>query len=124
MIPPKELRERRQWLNWTNDNGNKIPKQVNGQYGKSNDPTTWASYQSVKRVAGKFSGIAFVISDEDDFCGIDLDNCLDENGKMLDWAIPFIAKFSPVGYGEVSPSSLSGAKNKRGHDVSMLLTPT
>ena len=104
MIPPKELRERRQWLNWTDDNGNKIPKQVNGQYGKSNDSKTWATYQSVKRVAGKFSGIAFVISDEDDFCGIDLDNCLDENGKMLDWAIPFIAKFSPVGYGEVSPS--------------------
>jgi len=104
MKPPKSLRERKQWLNWKNVNGNKIPMAKDGSPGKSNDPSTWSTYQSAVRVANKFDGIAFVFSEDDPFCGIDLDNCLGEDGNLLEWAIPFVTKFSEVAYGEISPS--------------------
>ena len=104
MIPPKCLRECAQWLNWKNINDNKIPCTKSGAPGKSNDPSTWSTYQSAVRVRSKFSGIAFVFSDDDPYCGIDLDNCLDENGNLLDWARPFVERFTPCSYGEISPS--------------------
>ena len=88
MKAPKCLRERAQWLNWKLVNGNKIPVTKTGAPGKSNDPATWSTYQSAVRVKSKFSGIAFVFSEEDPFCGVDLDNCLDEDQNLLDWAKP------------------------------------
>ena len=104
MKAPKCLRERAQWLNWKLVNGNKIPVTKTGAPGKSNDPATWSTYQSAVRVKSKFSGIAFVFSEEDPFCGVDLDNCLDEDQNLLDWAKPFFEKLSGCAYCEVSPS--------------------
>jgi len=104
MIPPRELRDCKQWLNWRNEDGAKIPRTADGGYGKSNDSSTWSTYKVAAKVAGKFSGIAFVFTADDPYCGIDLDNCLDEKGNLLPWAIPFIDKFSNCGFGEISPS--------------------
>jgi hypothetical protein len=68
---PKELTERRQWITWRlGPKGEKLPN------GKSNDPSTWCSYDEVK----DFDKIAFVFSEGDPFVGIDLDDCISEDG--------------------------------------------
>lgn len=69
---PKELTDRKQWLTWRLDQDRKIP------IGKSNDSTTWHSYDEIKG----FDKIAFVFSSEDPYVGIDLDDCFDENGEL------------------------------------------
>jgi len=69
---PKSMTERRQWITWTlTSDGKKIPN------GKSNDPSTWTDYESIKDE----SRIAYVFHESDPFVGIDLDNCIDENGR-------------------------------------------
>ena len=45
-----------------------------------------------------------MFSADDPYCGIDLDNCLDAQGKLKAWAKPIVDKLKPVAYGEVSPS--------------------
>jgi primase-polymerase (primpol)-like protein len=100
---PAELRKLPHWLLWQDEDGNKIPRTKDGDYGRSNDPGTWTTYQTAVRVRRNFTGIAFVFSADDPYCGVDLDQCLDENGMLLEWAIPFVTRFSAVGYGEISP---------------------
>ena len=48
--------------------------------------------------------IGFVFDKADPYCGIDLDNCLDENAQVKNWAKTIVNKLKPVAYGEVSPS--------------------
>lgn len=85
----------------------KIPYQTNGQKAKSNDPSTWADYQTACREYGKrseYTGIGFVFSENDNYTGIDLDDCLDENQKIKPWATEIVERLKAVSYGEVSPS--------------------
>jgi replicative DNA helicase len=91
---PVELTSLPQWMTWHyNAEGQKIPS------GKSNDPATWKPYSVVADREKK----AFVISSTDEFCGIDLDDCLDD-GVLADWAKPIVEMFRGVAYGEISPS--------------------
>lgn len=91
---PKELTELSQWMTWSyNEDGQKIPS------GKSNDPDTWKPFEIVQDRSRK----AFVFSATDPYCGIDLDDCLDDN-CLLDWAVPIIEKFRGIAYAEISPS--------------------
>ena len=45
-----------------------------------------------------------MFSTDDPYCGIDLDDCLDAQGEMKDWAKPIVDRIKGVGYGERSPS--------------------
>jgi hypothetical protein len=54
-----------------------------------------------------FTGLAFELGDP--YCGVDLDNCLDESGELRQWAWPIVSKFDGVAYAEISPSG-SGIK--------------
>ncbi len=99
---PKELKELRQWHVWRLDGERKTPLQIDGTPAKSNDPDTWTDYESAVSVAGFFSGLEFEITEP--YTGIDLDNCIDENGSIRAWAIPVIGRFDGVSYMEVSPS--------------------
>lgn len=91
---PTELTNLPQWMTWSySAEGQKIPA------GKSNDPATWKPFSVVADLSKK----AFVFSESDPFCGIDLDDCIDE-GVLSDWAIPIIERFRGVAYGEISPS--------------------
>lgn len=93
---PKELTERKQWITWRlGPNGEKLPN------GKSNDPSTWCSYDEIK----DFDKIAFVFSEDDPFVGIDLDDCIDESGVYNDVSGDAFATFYSKAYCE---RSLSG----------------
>ena len=106
---PAELKARRQWVCWrkeTTRDGKptKIPYQVNRRTAQSNQADTWDEYQTVCDHLDNFSGIGFVFSGDDPYCGIDLDDCLDAQGKLKDWAKPIVDRIKGVGYGERSPS--------------------
>ena len=111
---PDELKLLPQWVCWRyvikrkGEKPSKIPFQINGDYAKTNAPTTWTDYETVCNHRGEFDGIGFVFSDTDPLTGIDLDNCI-MNGEIKKWAIPIIEAFKPVSYMEISPSK-SGLK--------------
>ena len=102
-----EIKARDQWVVWKNETRNgkptKVPYQVNGNKAQANQPNTWTDYQTVINHRKRFSGIGFVFSEADPYCGIDLDNCLDD-GSLKDWAKPIVDRLKPVSYAEVSPS--------------------
>ena len=108
---PNELKTLRQWVLWKSEvrNGKttKVPYQINGKHAKSNDALTWTDYTSACRTyvanQNKWNGISFVFTQTDPFCGVDLDDCL-ENQQLKNWAVPIIEKLKSISYGEVSPS--------------------
>jgi putative DNA primase/helicase len=99
---PEELQQLRQWHVWRQTEETKIPLQINGSAAKSNDPNTWTDFATAAEASQFFSGLAFEISEP--YCGIDLDNCFDENGKLRSWAWPILSRFDGCGYAEISPS--------------------
>ena len=127
---PEELRALPQWVGWKfkklkgAPKPTKIPVNVRtGGAGKSDDPSTWCNFQTA--VEGykkrKLSGIGFVFCEDDPYCGIDLDDCV-ENGKFVNGAEKVVAGFNS--YSEISPSGtgvkiiikgvLSGDRNRKG----------
>ena len=113
---PEQLKALRQWVMWVyktrEGKTTKVPRQVNGdKNAKSNDPQTWSTFASVVKHEHKrkgrhriFAGISFAFSSRDPYCGIDLDDCIDDNGNIKPWAQPIVDKLKTVSYGEVSPS--------------------
>ena len=105
---PAELKALHQWVVWREGHRNgkltKIPYQVNRRKAQTNQADTWIDYQTVCDHLDNFSGIGFVFSADDPYCGIDLDHCLDAQDKLKDWAKPIVDRIKGVGYGERSPS--------------------
>ena len=105
---PAELKSLRQWVLWKKElrdgKPTKVPYQVNGRKAQSNNPTTWTDYRTVVVHQHRFDGIGFVFTPDDPFCGIDLDNCIDQHRKLKSWAVPIVERLKKVSYGEVSPS--------------------
>src|SRR5690348_5934492 len=74
---PIELVERNQWVLYrlvTRDGRpTKVPFQPSGQSAKVNDPLTWSPFQKCRETLaasnGYYSGLGYVFSAEDDFCG-------------------------------------------------------
>lgn len=111
---PSALQGRPQWIVWKTiqrDGGpTKVPFQITGKPAKSNDPTTWSTFDEAVAAfkQGGYDGVGFMFSADDDFCGIDLDGARDpETGKIEQWAKDIIIEFDT--YAEVSPSQ-TGAK--------------
>jgi primase-polymerase (primpol)-like protein len=108
---PDDLKERDQWLLWANElrggKQTKVPYRVGGRKASSTDPTTWTGFDTAlehyKRWPDRYSGLGFAFCHEDPFCGIDIDNCLDENRNPKPWVRGTIERFSDT-YMEVSPS--------------------
>lgn len=115
---PEELKNIPRWCGWTTitRNGKTTKPPVNVKTGtlhKPNEPDTWHSFQDTwefyqqnceKRISSNFiiRGIGFLI--DTPYVGIDLDNCLDKNGQILDWAKDIVQKVINITYVEVSPS--------------------
>lgn len=106
----RELMSRRQWVAWRylerDGDITKPPVNPHNGYGASHsDPSTWGTYEQASDYARKHGlpGVGYVISDDDDFTGADLDDCRDnEFGGIDDWANE-IVKLAET-YTEVSPS--------------------
>ena len=112
---PKELMERKQWVNWRlvpdKDGGRdkKMPfNPVSGKGAASNNPATWTDYATAFDAVGRygFTGVGFMFSRDDDFVGVDIDHCYDPKTKTFnDMAKAIIARqptymeFSPSGTG-------------------------
>jgi len=110
---PDDLSERDQWVLWRAEERNgritKVPYQAGRQYASSTDPKTWASFDAVtnewRNSPDWYSGLGFVFSAMDPFCGIDLDDSLDLSGNPKPWAQPIVERFSDS-YMEISPSGV------------------
>lgn len=100
-MTPIEITSRKQWCVWNDENGNKMPLQINGQPLRSNDPSTFTTHDAAHAASSR---IAYVIQADDEFTGIDLDNCIDENGELRDWAVPIATRLDGVSFAEISPS--------------------
>jgi KaiC/GvpD/RAD55 family RecA-like ATPase len=106
---PSELRERQQWVLWTqitrDDKPTKVPFQIGGKPAKADDPSTWNTFENVISAyhRGGYTGIGYEFSADDEFCGVDLDGCYDPIAKKCaDWAREIIALLGT--YAEMSPS--------------------
>ncbi len=108
---PQVLKDIPRWVTWKAiaNNGDKPRKvlydpNLLDQYGKSNDPDTWSSFDKAVTSfeEGDRAGIGFVLNN-DGLVGVDLDNCVDEHGTISLEAIDFLKKLQPS-YCEYSPS--------------------
>ena len=88
---PEEMKKHSQWVCWRadhSDNGkvSKIPiNPLRGKYASVKDSTTWSRFENAVSHcrSNDLAGIGFVFTSQDDFVGIDLDDCIDpETGKM------------------------------------------
>lgn len=86
---PRELTERNCWVLWKletiNGRETKIPYQVNGSKADSTNPDTWTSYEVALKYSQGYSGVGFVLTENDPYTVIDLDDCIID-GKMKDEA--------------------------------------
>jgi hypothetical protein len=100
----EELKSHDQWVCWDTINGRKVPVSVNGKLASSTDPDTWSSYTSAVQCAeiNGYSGVGFVFTRDDEFCGVDLDDCIDSDGKLSEKAKEIVKSLGS--YTEISPS--------------------
>lgn len=113
-IPP-ELRELRQWVCWRYEerDGKKTKVPINANTRHEADVTDRSQFSTFQQALTAFrrhqglDGIGFVFTDDDPFCGIDVDHCIDQ-GVLSEQAQNILQRFSGT-YAEASPSG-SGIK--------------
>jgi hypothetical protein len=89
----KPLMELRQWVNWrwkwvTRKDGTKkrtkVPYQPNGLKAKTNDQSTWSTFEAVVAASSRFDGIGIVVRG---FGAFDIDDCRNtDTGELHEWA--------------------------------------
>lgn len=108
---PNELKTNGLWCVWRLTEKGKIPFDVlTGQYAKSNNPSTFHSYQQALKVVSDYytfdengkmiGGLGLGIFNG--YSAIDIDNCRDENGTISEVAQEIIDYMQS--YTEISPS--------------------
>ena len=110
---PPELTALEQWVPWRHENNTKIPYRAPGYRASSIDPRSWTSFKRAVELwqshPDYFSGIGFVFTTEDPFCGIDLDNCFPSGDEPIaSWAAGIAHRFADT-YAETSPSGRGSA---------------
>jgi hypothetical protein len=106
----KNIQDLRQWLCWRIEDRDGKPTKVpysplTGEKASTMDPETWASYSEAVEAYREhgYSGIGLVFSEDDPFCGVDVDGCMNpETGEIEGWAQEIIEELDS--YTEVSPS--------------------
>lgn len=109
MEVPRELAERDQWVIWRyetrRDKTTKAPYRASdGKRASSTKASDWSSFQEAIDGLSQHEadGVGFVFSEEDPFCGIDLDQCFQTNGEVHPEALRLIEELGS--YTELSPS--------------------
>ncbi len=109
---PKELRSRSQWIVWKAERSRKgkdkkvlyCPK--TNRRASVSKPTTWGTFDSAQAALANgcgYDGVGFVFALGDGLVGIDIDDCIDSDGKMKPWAQEIIDLLDS--YTELSPSA-------------------
>lgn len=129
---PPEMTKRDQWICWRNEmrdgKKTKVPVDPNtGEYGRSNDPSTWSDYETARDVSeDEDIGLGFVFHEDDPFVGIDLDDFRDPDapeGEQMDKVAENIivrmgsyTEISPsgTGYHIIVKGELPEGRNRRG----------
>ncbi|MFN9641524.1 MAG: hypothetical protein ACK56W_16160, partial [Pirellula sp.] len=113
---PDSLRATPQWVCWryiTRDGKRtKAPvKPHGGGFADSTSRTTWGTFEQALEASRKdrsLAGIGFVFTADDPYCGVDLDDSIDEStGQLKPWAQQIVDRLDS--YTEISPSG-SGLK--------------
>jgi putative DNA primase/helicase len=95
---PEELRVRPQWVVWkaVGDKPDKVPySSRTGRRASSTDLLTWGTFEEALQAYenGEYEGVGFVFSSADPYTGIDLDDCVDEDGEIALWALEIVRYF-------------------------------
>ena len=112
---PFELRYRAKFCPWRyvwNNEKKKLdkpPRRLDGTLGSSTDPTARYAFDLVLdaiKSGGDFDGLGIVLTADDQYVGIDLDNCVEAESRLIEpWARQIIddlhsySEFSPSGRG-------------------------
>lgn len=108
---PEEMKRRKQWVCYkAKPRGNKITKvpvnPISGTPIDSNREDNWLEFEQAIHYTGNhvITGIGFVFTDKDDFVGIDIDACVDEDGQFNQVSREILNQFEGRAYAEYSPS--------------------
>lgn len=109
--PPDGLAELDQWVLWRMETvegrETKVPYSVDERRASTTDPCAWGTFELAtatwQRNPQRYNGLGFVFARGGGIAGIDLDDCLDEDGVLKPWAQGIIERFSDT-YMETSPS--------------------
>lgn len=108
---PAELTERDQWVVWRieecDGKRTKVPYDAQtGRHASSTDPSTWAAFSQALvayETDTRWDGVGFVVSADDPYTGIDLDDHRNpETGELSTRAAALVAELDS--YAEQSPS--------------------
>ena len=87
---PSELKAVPQWIAWKlmQRPGAKKPTKVpinphTGKLASTTDPTTWGTFEQARETAKQYTGIGFVFTENDPYCGIDIDGQIDN--ELIEW---------------------------------------
>lgn len=107
---PSELKALPQWILWRFEERDgkptKVPYQASGEMAQANNRRTFASFATASKfyIDGDYNGIGFVFTRQDNYIGVDIDNCV-VDGKPNAFATEIIdtldsyTEFSPSGKG-------------------------
>ncbi|AMV35295.1 hypothetical protein VN12_24430 [Pirellula sp. SH-Sr6A] len=113
---PGCIRDRNQWVAWKYvERGGKPTKAPlnphNGSLASSTDASTWGTFAEAIEACrrnGSLAGVGFVFTADDPYCGVDLDDSVEEStGQLKPWAQQIVDRLDS--YTEISPSG-SGLK--------------
>lgn len=103
---PNALKAHKSWVLWReierDGKPTKMPFRAGGGAASSTDPSTWCDFETAIASVNVSTGIGFVFSESDPYCGIDLDGCFSVESGMQSWAKEIIHSLDT--YGEWSPS--------------------
>jgi putative DNA primase/helicase len=89
---PRELKVCPQWVVWkaVGEKPDKVPYSPRtGRKASSIDLMTWSTFPEALEAYehSEFAGLGFMFSSGDPYTGIDLDDCVEENGEIAVWAL-------------------------------------
>lgn len=107
---PDALKNLPQWVCWRYETRQgepkptKVPYDPRGGRAATNDPSTWVDFETALAAypRGKYSGIGFMLSLDAGIVGVDLDNCITDNGEVNEFAQRAISELNT--YTEITPS--------------------
>lgn len=111
---PQQLKAMRRWAPWAaqydpaRQKYDKLPKNPHRpEFGISTaSPEKWATFEQAvaayTKAEGMLQGVGFVMTGRPGVVGVDLDNCVDQNGAVAPWAQEVVNTLHS--YTEVSPS--------------------